>query len=1017
MRVALLTQNARAGDAIGRHVAEKVAYFLDRGAHVRVVVADDRDAHPAIRPLMIRQLDRAHGNGWDALRSADIVVVDYSQYYSLLDLLPLLADGKRRVVFDYHGVTPPLGRLANHRESQWRGRESRGLAGFADAVISHSGFAECELLEAATISPERRHRMGYFVGSDQFTPGDPAVSLQKRLNLHAARILLFVGRLAPNKRVPILIEALTELRGEMPAIHAVIVGPCGDCYESERILCREVAADGQVSDRVHFLGGVDDATLLDCYRSADMLVIPSVHEGFCLPLIEAMACGLPVIAARAGAMPETVGDAGLTFEQDDPSDLARSVKRTLSDLAESIFEARSPEPSQEIPTNRQSSPRLLLQSAQKKKVAIVTPGFGDAVGGAERSLSLIARLLDERGIAVEALTTKIEDQAPSLPVRQFLVEPIDPIRRAVATDQLESGDRLAEATYFANTLRSNRLIEALQRNDFDTVIVGPFGAALTRDVIRCVGERAILVPCLHHEAAAQTRTVRQMLERAGGVLYHSAEEKQLAQVVFGFNHPNAAVIGTWIDTAATGEASRGKQLAGTDRYVLVCGRKVLEKGLPAAIARARHYSARCPGRYRFVFVGEGDYPIPTESWALDLGRVSETAKRDLMAGATALVQLSAYESLSLVVLESMAANTPVIVNGDNPTLRAHVQQGAGGWTISNDAEFSAILDTLWDNPNIGIQRGRSGHEYVKKRFSDRAHTADIIVGAIKNLDRPIAELMRERGSARAKSFNRPNWRRAMDDVLEQVFDQPSIVAPSVVDLTASDSEIKDVKTWRVMVCHRGGLPLVPTGPGRSLIVVRIRSADGEAVGEEVHAAISSVIVPRQSIPVDVVIPELPVGVYGLEVGLRTQRIDMEPNTEWYGIISTLTITASPAKHELQDKSGPRAGRAIDAARLVQQLPDGYVDVSTGRLARIKRLIKNKLLQNFRTGYVDVLARQQSRFNHRVTDALTELADQPANFDLRADLAETKAHCANLQDRLSRLEAATSQEALPIGGEG
>src|SRR5438552_5341586 len=107
MRVTLLTQNASAGDAIGRHIAEKAAYFLDRGAHVRVVVADDRDIHPAIRPLTIRQLDRPDGDGWDALTSADLIVVDYPQYYALLDLLPLLADGKRRVIFDYHGVTPP----------------------------------------------------------------------------------------------------------------------------------------------------------------------------------------------------------------------------------------------------------------------------------------------------------------------------------------------------------------------------------------------------------------------------------------------------------------------------------------------------------------------------------------------------------------------------------------------------------------------------------------------------------------------------------------------------------------------------------------------------------------------------------------------------------------------------------------------------------------------------------------------------------------------------------------------
>src|SRR5262249_54105276 len=154
-------------------------------------------------------------------------VVDYPQYYPLLDLLPLIADGKRRIVFDYHGVTPPSGRLANHRESLWRGREYRGVAGLADAAITHSKFAERELLDEVTIPARTRHQMGYVVDTAHFVPGQPITSLRKRLNLYGARLLLFVGRLAPNKRVPILIRALAEMRNDSPTVHAVIVGKCG----------------------------------------------------------------------------------------------------------------------------------------------------------------------------------------------------------------------------------------------------------------------------------------------------------------------------------------------------------------------------------------------------------------------------------------------------------------------------------------------------------------------------------------------------------------------------------------------------------------------------------------------------------------------------------------------------------------------------------------------------------------------------------------------------------------------
>src|SRR5207253_9053652 len=85
-----------------------------------------------------------------------------------------------------------------------------------------------------------------------------------------------------------------------------------------------------IVERVHFLGSITDDRLADCYRDADVLVIPSSHEGFCFPVLEAMASGLPVIAARATALPETVGDAGLTVAAGDADDLARQVRRAVS---------------------------------------------------------------------------------------------------------------------------------------------------------------------------------------------------------------------------------------------------------------------------------------------------------------------------------------------------------------------------------------------------------------------------------------------------------------------------------------------------------------------------------------------------------------------------------------------------------------------------------------------------------------------------------------------------------------
>lgn len=1041
MRVALLSQNACAGDAIGRHIAEKAAYFLDRGAHVRVIVGDDRRIHPALRPISIRHTERPQGDGWSELLAADLIVVDYPQYYPLLDLLPLLADGKRRIVFDYHGVTPPSGRLANHREALHRGRESIGFAGFADAVIPHSRFAEEELLGAAAIPENRRHRLGYVIDAARFTPGDAKIPLQKRLGLVDVKLLLFVGRLAPNKRVPILVQALRKL----PDCHAVIVGPCGDIYESERLLCREVAADAGVTDRVHFLGNVDEATLLDCYRSADAFVMPSEHEGFCLPVIEAMACGLPVIAARAGALPETVGDAGLTFAPNDPIDLAKKVRRVFRRLGGGFAE-----PTESDPPAVGALRKASTHPTHPKRIAIVTPAFGEPPGGAERSLSLMAKLLHERGHKVEVLTTRVESATASFPVRLFAAEGVDPSRRAAALEQLDAVDpdthcagrietiataRSAsdgreslrrsrsglspehhEATYFANTLRSSAIVEALKTSNYDAVIVGPFGTALTRDVVRSIGDRVVFVPCLHDEPVAYTATVRQMFESVGGVLFHSREEQQLAQTTFGFNHPNATVMGTWIDANVTGDASRSMKLTGCDRYVLVCGRKVREKGLPEVIAFARQYESRNPGRFRFVFAGEGDYPIPHESWATDLGRVDETTKHDLMAGAAALVQMSVNESLSLVVLESQTQGIPVIVNGNNPTLRSHVTHGNGGWAVANEHEFAQALDTLWNQPEVGVERGRRGRDYVRREFGDPARMISAISEVVDNLDRPITTLMRERGLRRAQEFDRKHWRRNFDGILEAMFDQPTVVMPTVVDVVTPDPVIVDARTWRVILRHRDGLPLVSTGLGRTEVIARVRTADEEIIGDEWAVAIPRVLSKDQEIAVDVLLPALSAGMYALEAGIRTHHGEAAPIDEWHGMMATLNVSASPVFHEPHTLPAPRFQRTIDAARSLQQLPDGYVDVTTGRFAAFKKRIKDKLLNNFRASYVDVLARQQSRFNRQVTGALAELAEERTDGTFRAELAATQARCAELADRLGRLEMSRRENEVTIGGE-
>lgn len=137
------------------------------------------------------------------------------------------------------------------------------------------------------------------------------------------RFILHVGTLQPRKNIAMLIEAFSQLKDD--SCHLVLVGGKGWLYDE--IFAR--VNDLGLQTRVHFPGYVADEVLPLWYSAADLFVLPSVYEGFGMPLIQAMACGTPVIAANISAMPEAVGEAGLLFDPQDVVALAKCMAGVL----------------------------------------------------------------------------------------------------------------------------------------------------------------------------------------------------------------------------------------------------------------------------------------------------------------------------------------------------------------------------------------------------------------------------------------------------------------------------------------------------------------------------------------------------------------------------------------------------------------------------------------------------------------------------------------------------------------
>ena len=135
--------------------------------------------------------------------------------------------------------------------------------------------------------------------------------------------ILAVGSLELRKNLGRLVQAWKFTRDDLPDLDLVIVGTGGAAFR--RVDFREVPVG------VHLLGRVEDEDLVSLYTATSAYVQPSLYEGFGLTVLEAMACGAPVIAASAGALPELVGQAALLVDPSDIEAIGQAICQTVQD--------------------------------------------------------------------------------------------------------------------------------------------------------------------------------------------------------------------------------------------------------------------------------------------------------------------------------------------------------------------------------------------------------------------------------------------------------------------------------------------------------------------------------------------------------------------------------------------------------------------------------------------------------------------------------------------------------------
>ena len=229
---------------------------------------------------------------------------------------PLVATVHDLAFRHYPDAYPAAGR-------RYHDRAARIVAGEAARVIAVSQATADDLTELYGVEPARISVVPLGVEPPGAADQAAAAGLLADLGVRGP-FLLAVGTLEPRKNLPRLLAAFGEVTDELPDHFLVVAGPVG---------WGPTLRPTWDSVRVKLAGPVDDRVLQALYRTADGLAYPSLYEGFGLPVVEAMAHGLPVLTSDRSSLPEVAGDAAVLVDPLDRGAIAKGLVRLVTDSA------------------------------------------------------------------------------------------------------------------------------------------------------------------------------------------------------------------------------------------------------------------------------------------------------------------------------------------------------------------------------------------------------------------------------------------------------------------------------------------------------------------------------------------------------------------------------------------------------------------------------------------------------------------------------------------------------------
>jgi len=324
MKIAILVPALGERDAIGTDALEMSAALGRMGHDVRLFAAVNSTGAAVASPDAI-----------DAFVDRDNDVLIYHFAFGWPPGVEILKRVRCRRVVRYHNVTPPEffdGWSEEYENACRAGREEIAVLAAlgCELYLGASPFNVDDFIEAG-VSRERTAVLAPFNRLSRLIETPANLDLLNELS-DETTTWLTVGRLAPNKGHLDLFDAFATYLDRCDARARLLVIGSEDARLSRyNEAIREKIRSRRIDAHVRFLRGVDDSVLKAAYLAADALVSLSRHEGFCVPLAEAMALGTPVVALDRGAQAWTLGGAGLVWSEPDPALAAAAVERLRAD--------------------------------------------------------------------------------------------------------------------------------------------------------------------------------------------------------------------------------------------------------------------------------------------------------------------------------------------------------------------------------------------------------------------------------------------------------------------------------------------------------------------------------------------------------------------------------------------------------------------------------------------------------------------------------------------------------------